>query len=346
VHAGRPPRVPGAPLAPGIELSSTYVQDGPVAYGREDNQTWRAFEDAVGELEGGVAVAFASGMAAAAAVFESLPVGAKVAVPGGAYVGTRSFVAERGEDRFVVVDQAEAAGADLVWVESPSNPMMEVADIAAVVASASGPVAVDNTFATPLLQRPLELGADVVVHSATKLLSGHSDLLLGVAVARSDEWVDRLRLRRYKHGAIPGPFETWLALRGLRTLPVRLERASASALVLADRLAAHPAVERVRYPGWGTVMAFEVRGGAAGADAVVGALRLVVPATSLGGVESLVERRNKLVGEEHVPPGLLRFSVGLEHVEDLWDDLAAALGLAGSVGLAPAGASGSAAARP
>jgi cystathionine gamma-synthase len=322
VHAGRPGREPGAPVGPPIELSSTYRQDGPVTYGREDNQTWRAFEEAVGELEGGTAVAFASGMAAIAAVFDSLPVGAKVAVPAGAYHGTRSFVEERGADRLVVVD--DIGGADLVWVETPSNPTMEVTDIAGAVAAASGPVVVDNTFATPLLQRPLDLGAQVVVHSATKLLSGHSDVLMGVAVSRSEAWVERLRTRRSKHGAIPGPFEAWLALRGLRTLPVRLERASASAGELASRLGSHPRVVRVRYPGWGTVLAFEVADGAA-ADAVAAGLRVVVPGTSLGGVESLIERRNKWVGEELVPPGLLRLSVGLEHVEDLWDDLDAAL---------------------
>lgn len=320
VHAGRPRRAPGAPMGPGIELSSTYHEGGDVTYGRESNETWRAFEEAVGALEGGEAVAFASGMAAAAAVFESLPVGARVSVPPGAYHGTRSFMAERGP-RFVVTDDSP----DLVWLESPSNPMLDVVDIAGVVAQAACPVVVDNTLATPLAQRPLDLGADVVVHSATKLLSGHSDLLLGVAVTRSEEWLENLRRRRSRHGAVPGPFEAWLALRGLRTLPVRFERASASAAELCERLAAHDAVADVRYPGFGTVVAFEVVGGADAADAVVSRLHLVVSGTSLGGVESLIERRNKWEGEEHVPPGFLRLSVGLEHVEDLWEDLAEAL---------------------
>jgi cystathionine gamma-synthase len=322
VHTGRPARAPGTPVGPGIELTSTYHQNGLVTYGREDNETWRAFEQAVGALEGGEAVAFASGIAAIAAVFSSLPVGARVFMPPTAYHGTRSLLADRA-DRLVPAERVE--DADLVWVETPSNPTLDVTDIAAVVAQARGPVVVDNTFATPLLQRPLDLGADVVVHSATKLLSGHSDVLLGVAVTRSDDWLEKLRRRRSKHGAIPGPFEAWLALRGLRTLPVRLERASSSASVLVERLGGHSAVSDVRYPGFGSLLAFEVADGADAADAVVDRLRLVVPATSLGGVESLVERRNKWEGEELVPPGLLRLSVGLEHVEDLWEDLAQAL---------------------
>jgi cystathionine gamma-synthase len=186
-------------------------------------------------------------------------------------------------------------------------------------------VAVDNTFATPLLQRPLALGADVSVHSATKFLSGHSDVVLGVAVASSPSVADRLRAHRTMHGSIPGPMEAFLALRGLRTLAVRVERSSATAAELARRLAAHPAVDSVRYPGFGAMLAPVVRGGAAGADAVCAAVRLAVPATSLGGVETLIERRGKYAGEEATPPGLLRISVGLEHVDDLWADLAHAL---------------------
>jgi cystathionine gamma-synthase len=311
-------------VGPPIELSSTYHQDGPVTYGREDNQTWRAFEDVVGALEGGEAVSFASGLAAVAAVLETLPVGARVWSQSDAYHGTRRFLADRAP-RLQVVDRIE--DAQLVWLESPSNPMMEVLDIAGLAASVPDgvPVVVDNTFATPLGQRPLDLGAHVVVHSATKFLSGHSDVVLGVAVARDPQWVDALRRRRSLHGAIPGPFEAWLALRGVRTLAVRFERASASARVLAERLAGHPAVERVRYPGWGAMLAFDVRGGAVPADAVCERVEIAVPGTSLGGVETLIERRGKWAGEEGVPPGLLRLSVGIEDVEDLWRDLSAAL---------------------
>ena len=183
---------------------------------------------------------------------------------------------------------------------------------------------VDNTFATPLLQRPLALGADVVVHSATKFIGGHSDLLLGLAVAADPARAERLRALRGLYGATPGALECFLALRGARTLPLRLERSSATAEDLAHRLDAHPAVTRVRYPGFGAVLSFELADGPA-ADAACARVRLVRHATSLGGVETTMERRSVHPGQEHIPAGLIRMSVGLEAVEDLWSDLAAAL---------------------
>jgi cystathionine gamma-synthase len=236
--------------------------------------------------------------------------------------------------------------ADLVWLETPSNPLLEVVDIAAIVAAAheaGASVVVDNTFATPLLQSPLALGADLVVHSATKFIGGHSDLLLGAVVARRDDDHARLGRRRQVAGATPGALECFLALRGARTLALRLRQAQDSAGELARRLQAHPAVARVRYPGlpddpyhalaarqmagFGAVLSFEVDD-AATADAVCDRVRVVSHATSLGGVESTIERRAKLPGQEHVPAGLLRLAVGCEHVEDLWADLAAALAAA------------------
>jgi cystathionine gamma-synthase len=232
----------------------------------------------------------------------------------------------------------------LLWLESPTNPLLAVADLPALAAAAHDlgmDVVVDNTFATPLLQRPLDLGADVVVHSATKLLAGHSDVLAGLACSRRPEVVEQLRTRRSLHGAALGPWEAWLTLRGLRTLAVRLERSQRSTAVLAERLSAHPAVASVRYPGlpddpghtramtqmrgFGAMVSFEVRGGASAAEAVALGCRLVSAGTSLGGVESLIERRGRWVGEDELPPGLLRLSVGIEDVEDLWVDLEAAL---------------------
>ena len=336
VTAGRGPGLPGAPVNVPVELSSTYRAGGPVIYGRDSNPQWVAFETAVAALEGGGSsgVAFSSGMAAVAAVASLVPPGGIVVAPEVAYKGARnlftSLAARRAiELRLVDITDTGAVlaacdGAALLWAESPTNPMLGVADLAAF-AGAAPLLAVDNTFATPLLQQPLALGADVVVHSATKLLSGHSDVVLGVAVASSSELAERLHQHRTLHGSIPGPMETYLALRGLRTLPVRLERASATARELAARMRAHPAVEEVRYPGFGQMVAPLVRGGAAAADAVVGALRLAVHATSLGGVETMVERRARYAGEEATPPGMLRVSVGLEHVEDLWADFSAAL---------------------
>jgi cystathionine gamma-synthase len=335
VAAGRGDERPGAPVNVAVELSSTYRAGGDVIYGRESNPQWVALESVVCELEGGAgAVAFASGMAAIDAVASLVPTGAVVVAPEVAYKGARNLFASlaaagRIELRLVDITDTDAvrracAGAALLWAESPTNPMLGVADLAAF-AGAAPLVAVDNTFASPLLQQPLATGADVVVHSATKLLSGHSDVVLGIAVAASDELTRRLRDHRTLHGSVPGPMEAFLALRGVRTLPVRLERSSATAAELVRRFSSHPSVEDVRYPGFGQMVAVTVRGGAAAADAVCERLRLAIHATSLGGVDTLIERRGRYAGEEATPPGLLRISVGLEHVEDLWADLDQAL---------------------
>jgi cystathionine gamma-synthase len=336
VTGGRGDERPGAPLNVPVELSSTYRAGGAVIYGRESNPQWVAFESAVSALEGGAGgVAFSSGMAAVDAVASLVSPGGVVVAPEVAYKGARnlfSSLADRGAIELRLVDITDTSAvlaacddASLLWAESPTNPQLGVADLAAL-RGAAPIVAVDNTFATPLLQQPLSLGADVVVHSATKLLSGHSDVVLGVAVASSAELVARIKAHRTLHGSIPGPMETFLALRGLRTLPVRLERSSATASVLASRLREHAAIEGVRYPGFGQMLAPIVRGGADAADRVCASVRLAVHATSLGGVETMLERRGRYAGEEATPPGLLRVSVGLEHVEDLWADLDQALG--------------------
>jgi cystathionine gamma-synthase len=362
ITGGRPAHGPDAPLNPPVVFSSSYHAGGPVAYSRDGNPTWDAFEEVLGQLEGGEALAFASGMAAVAAVFDTLPTGATVAVADG-YSGTRALLTtgvgpdDRWDVRFVdVVDTdstlAACEGAALLWLESPTNPRNGIADLRALASGAHERgtlVAVDNTYSTPLHQRPLELGADVVVHSATKLLAGHSDVLLGATVARRQDLCGALRKQRSLRGAVPGPLETFLALRGVRSLPVRLERASANALELARRLRGHPDVEHVRYPGlpddpgharaaaqmdgFGTMVAFEVRGGAAPAEAAAKATRLIVHATSLGGIETTMERRARWPDEgDRLPPGLIRLSVGCEHVDDLWDDLVHALRIAAALG--------------
>jgi len=316
--------------------------------------SWQALEEAVGALEGGTALSFGSGMGAAAAILDLVPTGAHVVVPSDSYAGVRALLADgsaHGRWKVSQVDITDTAAtkeaawaADLLWLESPTNPLIDVADLPELCRFGTGTgalVVVDNTFATPLGQRPLTFGADVVLHSATKFIGGHSDLLLGLAVTADPALAARLATRRRLGGALPGALEAYLALRGLRTMAVRLARSEESAGVLAQRLQAHPAVTRVRYPGlpddpghqraaaqmdgFGAMLAFEVRGGAGPADAVCAAVRIVTSATSLGGVESTMERRGKLAGQEHVPPGLLRLSVGIEHVEDLWDDLDQAL---------------------
>ncbi|UIJ34551.1 PLP-dependent aspartate aminotransferase family protein [Allobranchiibius sp. GilTou73] len=339
VGLGRPPRTPGAVINQGVELTSTYVAGGNVVYARSGNPTWTAFEEVLGSLEGGRALAFASGMAAVAASLSLVPHGSVVVAPVHAYNGTGSLLDEASQQgRFEVrrVDSADTAavlaamrGAQLVWLESPTNPMLEVADLPALLAGAreQGAISVvDNTFATPLLQQPIALGADVVMHSATKFIAGHSDVLLGATVTADEDLQARLFGHRVLHGAIPGPFETWLALRGLRTLQVRLDRSCANAAELARRLGDHPSVGRMRYPGFGAIVSIEVTGGAAAASRVEDAVRIWTPATSLGGVESLIERRRRIPTEPvTVPQELLRLSVGLEDVEDLWRDLDAAL---------------------
>lgn len=339
VVAGRPEHAPDAPMNVPVHLTSTYVAGGEVAYGRYGNPSWTAFEDVLGALEGGRCVSFASGMAAISAVLDLVRPDGLVVAPRHSYTGTVALLEERaaqGRLRVEFVDIADTAavaaacaGAELVWFETPTNPALELADIAAISAAAhehGAIVAVDNTFATPLLQRPLELGADLVVHSATKYLSGHSDVLMGAAIAASDGHADALVQRRSMAGAIPAPLEAFLALRGMRTLSVRLDRAQANAQELVRRLDGHVALEEVRYPGFGAIVSIVVRGGAAPADELADRVRLWVHATSLGGVESTLERRRRWPAEQPtIPEGLVRLSVGIEQVEDLWRDLGAAL---------------------
>ncbi|WP_226346948.1 trans-sulfuration enzyme family protein [Agilicoccus flavus] len=346
VALGRPPHEPGAPVNPPIVLSSTFVHGGDHVYGRDSTPTWEPFEAAVGDLEGGRALTFASGMAAAAAVLSLVPHGGVVVAPPSVYMGVLTLLREAAEAGGIVlreVDLTDAAavegalpGADLAWFESPSNPLMTVCDLPRLLAAARAAgvtSVVDSTFATPILARPLADGADIVLHSATKYLSGHSDLLLGVLVTPDDprgaDLHERLHHHRHLHGAVAGPFETWLALRGLRTLALRVERAGASAATLAARLEAHPAIERVRYPGRGAMLAVEVAGGAEAAERVCESTRLWTHSTSLGGVESQLERRRRYDSEpDVVPDALVRLSVGIEDVDDLWVDLEQALGAA------------------
>ena len=339
VAAGRPPRRPDGPMNPPIVMASTYHAGGDVGYGRYGNPTWEMFESAVGALEGGVATSFASGLAAVSAVVDLVPAGGVVVASPASYYGSLKVLARlAGTGRLVVRladltdPEAYAAalrGADLCWVESPTNPLLRVVDLDHLVASARDAgvlVAVDNTFATPILQRPLSAGAHVVVHSATKYLSGHSDLVLGVAVAADAEIAEHLVSHRSTHGGVPGTIEAWLALRGLRTLHLRVERAQDNAAELARRLAGHPAVAEVLYPGFGAMVSAVLHGDGTSTEAVAQATELWVHATSLGGVESSLERRRKWAGESaDVPESLLRLSVGVEDVDDLWADLCHAL---------------------
>lgn len=357
ISAGRGAGDFGDPLNVPLVLASNY-RSAPSGTGREysrDDGTpgWEALERVLGDLEGGTAVTFSSGMAAAAAVLDLMPVGARIVAPAGCYAGVLGYLADgqaAGRWQRQLVDIAHtpdtvaaAATADLVWIETPTNPLLDVADIRTIAHAARSVgalVVVDNTFATSLRQRPLDLGADIVIHSATKYIGGHSDLLLGAAMTADADLLARLRRRREVGGATPGSMEVFLALRGVRTLALRLTQAETNAGALAQRLHQLPAVTRVRYPGlpddpghhrareqmsgFGAILAFEVAD-AQTADAICAGVELIVSATSVGGIESTIERRAKLPGQEHVPPGLLRLSVGCEHIEDLWHDLSHAI---------------------
>ena len=364
VHAGAEPDAETGAVAPPIHLSTTF-RHGPAAeraagyeYQREGNPTQDRLEAALAALEGGeAALAYASGMAAISGLLEALPPGSRVLLPDDCYSGTRylanEFLPQRGiETAFVdmadvaAVQAACAPAPALLWVETPSNPLMKVSDIAALtrIAHAHGALlCCDNTFATPVLQQPLALGADLAMHSTTKYFGGHSDVLGGALVfARRDPLFEAVAHRRHITGAVLSPFSAWLTLRGCRSLPARMAMHCGNARVLAGFLSAHPAVSRVNWPGspthaghqvaraqmrdFGAMLSLQVRGGREAALRVAGKLRLFTNATSLGGCESLVEHRASVEGAHPVSPqDLLRVSVGLEHADDLVADWAQAL---------------------
>ncbi|HEY3928736.1 MAG TPA: PLP-dependent transferase [Candidatus Koribacter sp.] len=355
VSSGRDRR-PGASLNVPIWPASNFVHGEGRSYSRDDGTPgWEALEEILGGLDGGSAICFASGMAGVAAIFDLLPGASVIALPDDCYQGVAGL-AKAGEERKrwtvqrVGVTDTEGwikmcGVADLIWLESPSNPLLTVADVDRICRAPrkkGAILCVDNTFATPLNQRPLVLGADASVQSVTKFIGGHSDLLGGVVTVRDEKLLAALRHSRELTGATPGTLETFLAVRGVRTLALRLERAQQNAMTLAERLASHPNVTVTRYPGlkshvtheaarrqlkgFGTIISFDVRGDAAAADAVCNGLKLIQHATSLGSVESTIERRAAIAGQEHLPASLLRLSVGIEGVEDLWADLDGALG--------------------
>jgi cystathionine gamma-synthase len=364
VHAGHRPDPATGAVTPPIHLSTTFERaaDGSFPsgyiYGRDANPNRRSLEASLSALEGGAAAAaFASGMAATSAVFQALGPGDHVLVPDDSYYITRKLLQEvfaRWGLEHTAVDMTDLAAVEhavrpatrLVWVETPSNPLIRVTDNAGIVARArrSGArVACDNTWATPLLTRPLELGADLVMHSTTKYLGGHSDVLSGALVARADdEMFQRIRAVQIAGGGIASPFDCWMLLRGIRSLPYRMKAHCEHAAAVARFLASHPGVTGVHYPGlvsdpghavaarqmkdFGGMLSFAVRGGRAEALGVAGRLQLITRATSLGGPESLIEHRASVEGPHtRAPENLLRMSVGLEHPDDLIADLAQAL---------------------
>jgi cystathionine gamma-synthase len=355
ITAGRPEVGPDSLLNQPISLNSTFVAGGAIGYGRYGNETWTALEVAIAALEGGKTLTYSSGMAAVTAVFSTLPVGAKVVASNQGYSGVMTLLgnlaaAKKLNPKFVsIADTAEVIaaldGADLLWIESPTNPSLDVADMPTLIKEAKSrgiTVAVDNTFATALTQQPILMGADIVMNSVTKYLAGHSDVVLGSLSSNNPELFKAVEDARKFNGSIPGPFEAWLALRGIRTFPLRFQRASENALEIAKRLSAHPLVTRVRYPGlpsdpqhakakafmkgFGAIVSFEYDGDGAATDKVCESSKIVTYATSLGGVESLWERRRRWpIESASVPESLIRLSLGCEDVDDLWADIDAAL---------------------
>jgi cystathionine gamma-synthase len=302
-------------------------EPGRYSYARAANPTTEAAEAALGELDGGRALLFPSGMAAVTAVvLTMLRPGATVALAAGAYYGHRRLLDHLAHWQVVTTEYdqtgAPPPGADLVLVEAPANPMLSLPDLGAAV-TYPAPVVCDATIATPLYLRPLELGCDVALHSATKCLGGHDDLLAGVLVTSDGALYERLRETRHLTGAVAAPDVAWLLLRGLETLEVRLTRQTETARTLVDRLAQHPAVTTTRYPGFGGLASFDMADDEA-AHRVEAATRVIENATSLGGTHSKLESRRRWEGER-CPAGLLRLSVGLEDPDELWRDLEQAL---------------------
>ncbi|GEL24538.1 putative cystathionine gamma-lyase [Pseudonocardia sulfidoxydans NBRC 16205] len=354
VHGGGSAPGVGEPLHPGPVLSSTFAlgagtEQGPDFYGRAGNPTWRALEAAIGGLEGGECTLFASGMAAIAALFQTCGRDGTVVLPSDGYYLARALAADLGltvrTAPTTAMADADLGGAALVVLETPSNPGLDVCDIAAVSArahAAGALVAVDNTTATPLGQRPLELGADVVVASDTKAVAGHGDVVLGHATTTDAGLAARIRDARTRGGAVPGPMEVWLAHRGLGTLDLRLERQAANARALASALRMHPAARDVRWPGladdpahevaarqmrrWNGVLRFTLRDTAA-VGTFLAASRFVESATSFGGLRTSADRRERW-GDD-VAPGLVRLSAGCEDTADLVDDVRGALDACG-----------------
>ena len=353
-------------IIPPLHAATTFERDADlsypkgISYSRNDGPTQSLLEKLLADLEGGAAsMTFASGMAAISNVFLALPVGAHVVAPQVMYWGVRKWLLEQHAAGRLAVDffdpgqtvnigkAIKPGTTKLVWIETPSNPTWDVTDIAAAakLAHDSGArLAVDSTVATPVLTRPLALGADIVMHSATKYLNGHSDVLAGVLMAaKADEFWTQIRSVRTQLGGVLGPFEAWLLLRGVRTLFLRVHHASAAAMAIAIRLSKHPKVDSVLYPGlpehpghdiarrqmrggFGGMLSIRVKGGEAAAIGVAARLRVFVRATSLGGPESLVEHRASIEGAgSPCPPDLLRLSIGLEDVGDLIGDLEQAL---------------------
>lgn len=335
IHSGRPDRRPDGPFNTPISLNSTYYAGGDIGYSRYGNDNCKDLENAISSLEGGKTLAFSSGMSAVSSILSTVPVGGIVVASNQGYAGVNATLKKLNDEnkivsRFVniantkeVIEKLE--GSYMLWIESPTNPMLDVAELETLIGYAkqhSILVVVDNTFATPINQQPLKLGADISLHSVTKYLSGHSDVLIGSVSTNNDNLFNKIEFERKINGTIAAPFESWLSLRGIRTFPLRFKKSENNARGLFWLLNNHPKITKVYYPGFGGVISFEINATENEVDEICYSSKLIGYATSLGSVESLWERRRRWPLESVlVPNNLVRLSVGCEDLDDIWNDI-------------------------
>jgi cystathionine gamma-synthase len=335
ISSGRPDRYPDGPLNTPVSLNSTYTAGGSWGYGRYGNDSCISLEETISQLEGGKTLAFASGMSAISSLFSTIPVGSVVVSSNQGYAGVNATMQKLHDEgkivaRFVDISNtgevlASIEDAYMLWLESPTNPRLDIADLNRLIRACNRTgviVGVDNTFATPINQRPLELGADMSMNSVTKYLAGHSDVLMGSISFNNQDLYDSVEFARKINGTIPQPFEAWLALRGIRTFPLRFKKAESNAKQLFNLISNHPMISKVYYPGFGAMISFQVDASPEEVEDICNRSKLIANATSLGSVESIWERRRRWALESPlVSESLIRLSVGCEDVEDIWNDI-------------------------
>lgn len=341
VSSGRPEKKPDGPINTPISLNSTYHAGGDIGYARYGNDSCTSLEQAISELEGGKTLAFTSGMSAMASIFQIIPLGSVVVASNQGYAGVNATMQQLHDEKKIIARFVDIANtkevlenlddAYMLWIESPTNPRLEVADLTILINECKSRnilVGVDNTFATPINQLPLSLGADISMHSVTKYLAGHSDVLMGSVSTNNVDFFNKLEFARKINGTIPSPFDSYLALRGIRTFPLRFTQAENNAKFLFNLINNHPLVTKVYYPGFGAIISFELDLDPDDVDVLCNSAKLIAYATSLGSVESLWERRRRWKLESPiVSESLVRLSVGCEDKDDLWEDISTAFDL-------------------
>jgi cystathionine gamma-synthase len=335
IFGGRPDREPDSPLNTPISLNSTYIAGGEWGYARYGNDSCKSLEETISLLEGGKTLAFSSGMSAINSLFSTLPIGSVVVASNQGYAGVNATMTKLNDEgkivaKFVDISNtgevlANLEGAYMLWLESPTNPRLEVADLKRLIRACNKTgviVGVDNTFATPLNQRPLDMGADMSMNSITKYLAGHSDVLMGSISFNNQSLYEAVEFQRKINGSIAQPFESWLSLRGIRTFPLRFKKAESNAKELFNLISNHKMISKVYYPGFGAMISFEVNASPEEVEYICNRSKLIANATSLGSVESMWERRRRWPLESNlVSESLIRLSVGCESVEDIWRDI-------------------------